>query len=130
MLELLLPSLNEGEHCKIFLELQLPPRLIDCAWNKPNLFTNALHCSCSSQYGIIAQSLISPIINHIPIIFSLLEKAMNMLEDFIIFLVWATWVLFNLYLEAKTNVFSRELYWKCLLHLIPYRIFVKIFRDR
>ena len=67
--------------------------------DKLTLFNNASPCSDSSQYAIIFSQLLinadfftSGIGPNVP---------MNVLEDYIIFLIWAAWVLFNFYLKQK-----------------------------
>ena len=92
VLEILVANLNE---CKLqdFLyaescaESLSHPRPINCAENKPNLFTNAFPCSDSSQYAIVFnQSFINAVFLTSGIGSDIL---INVLEDCIIFLTWA-----------------------------------------
>ena len=70
------------------------PRPFHCIWNKLNFFGNISLCLISSQYAIFSRLLIKT--NFFSGIG--LDLRMNVLEDCIIFLIWAAWALFNFYL--------------------------------
>ena len=52
---------------------------------------------------------------------------MNFLTNCIIFLIWAAWILFNFYLKQK-QIFSKEFNWKWVLHFLPCRNLMYIFK--
>ena len=116
VLQILFPSLNEGKNCNIFLGLQLPlnPRT-------PTVFgTNqtCLSTPCFAHIFPTIQYFPNHWLMHIFLTSGInLDIVMNMLEDCIIFLIWAAWVL--IFISSKNKFFSLELYWKCLLHLFP-----------
>ena len=68
-------------------------------WSKPNLFSNTLLCLDFSQYAIIfLQSFVNADFFPSGIDPDIL---INVLEDCIILLTWAAWVLFNFHLKQK-----------------------------
>ena len=107
MREILFPSLKEGKNCKTFLASQLPPDM--------------QYFSHSSQYATFSQSLVNADF------FNFLDRPWYSDESvwrlhytpyigrlaFVHFLSW-----------AKTKVFSLELYWNYLFHLLSWRNFV------
>ena len=82
--------------CKISLVSQLPTN--PHTWDKPNLFTNTSLCSGPSQYVTFYQSLVNADFFTSVIGPDILIK---LFKVYIIFLVWAAWILFNLYLAQK-----------------------------
>ena len=97
MLEILFPSLKKGKKCTIFLGLGLspdPPTVLGA-----KLFEKTLLSSDTSQYAVFFRSLvkvdffftsgIGPVV------------LMKVFKEYIIFLIWAAWVLFNFYLKQK-----------------------------
>ena len=75
------------------------PQAPNCSWSTPNLFVNTSFSSDFSQYAIVFyQSLINADL-------VTFERGpdflMNVLEDCIIFLIWAAWLLFDFYLKQK-----------------------------
>ena len=91
-------SKNEGKNCKSFVGFS-SPQAPNCIWNKPNLFVNTSFCSDFSQYAIVFyQSLINAVLLT-PERGS--DVQVNVLEDYIIFLVWTAWLLLDFYLKQK-----------------------------
>ena len=91
-------SKNEGKNCKSFVGFS-SPQAPNCIWNKPNLFVNTSFCSDFSQYAIVFyQSLINAVL-------LTTERGsdvlVNVLEDYIIFLIWTAWLLLDFYLKQK-----------------------------
>ena len=75
------------------------PQAPNCIWNKPNLFVNTSFCSDFSQYAIVFyQSLINAVLLT-PERGS--DVQVNVLEDYIIFLIWTAWLLLDFYLKQK-----------------------------
>ena len=91
-------SKNEGKNCKSFVGFS-SPQAPNCIWNKPNLFVNTSFCSDFSQYAIVFyQSLINAVLltpERGP------DVQVNVLEDYIIFLIWTAWLLLDFYLKQK-----------------------------
>ena len=96
MLQILFPSLNEGKNYKIFLGLQLPQDS-NCIWNKTYfpmpcfawVLPNMKYFPNHRSLQIFFTSAIGP------------DILMNVLEDYIILLLWTAWVLFDFYREQK-----------------------------
>ena len=116
-LEILLASLNHGKNCEIFLEWQFP------LYPKLYLKRNKLIHLLLALLGFFPMCKIFPIIDQCRFLFTSgigPHILMNVLKVCIIFFIWAACVLFTFYLNQK-EVFSLKLYWKCLLHFLPWR---------
>ena len=76
-------KLKREEKLKNFPGVATSLKSPNCIWYKPNLFVNAWLCS-------------------VP------DIQMELFLDYIIFLIWAAWILFNFYLKQKQRCFTEN----------------------
>ena len=111
MLEILLPI--EGKNCKIFWRCD-STQTSNCRWEKQNFLANITLCSDSSQYAIFSQSLINAGFFTFGIGPDILMKVF---EDYIIFLIWAAWVLKQEIIFRQNHVYFNKISFCFLLTL-------------
>ena len=113
--EIMFPNLNQSNNCKIFL-----------GWHKPRLRKFEINHTCSSTPYFAR--ILPNMQQYFPSQWSMLiffisgigpDILMNVLEGDIILPICVVWVCLS-FILSKTKFFSLKLYWKYLLHVVPF----------